>query len=109
MMAKKYYVDVGYERFLGPELFFSPEIFSSDWTEPLPDVVDKCIQACPIDTRRSLYEVRLARCAPAIECALLLLRGGCSVRWALWHCQCDVRVVGVRSGGGVGVLYGGSV
>ena len=52
---QKYQVDVGYERFLGPELFFSPEIFSSDWTEPLPDVVDKTIQACPIDTRRPLY------------------------------------------------------
>jgi len=50
-----YTVDVGYERFLGPELFFSPEIFSSDWTVPLPDVVDNTIQACPIDTRRPLY------------------------------------------------------
>jgi len=48
-------IDVGYERFLGPEIFFSPEIFSSDWTEPLPDVVDQTIQACPIDTRRPLY------------------------------------------------------
>jgi len=46
---------VGYERFLGPELFFSPEIFSSDWTVPLPDIVDNTIQACPIDTRRPLY------------------------------------------------------
>lgn len=53
--AKEVCVDVGYERFLGPELFFSPEIFSSEWTEPLPDVVDKTIQACPIDTRRPLY------------------------------------------------------
>jgi len=49
-------VDVGYERFLGPELFFSPEIFSSDWTVPLPDVVDNTVQACPIDTRRPLYK-----------------------------------------------------
>jgi len=48
-------VDVGYERFLGPEIFFSPEIFSSDWTEALPDVVDRTIQSCPIDTRRALY------------------------------------------------------
>jgi len=52
---KEFSVDVGYERFLGPELFFSPEIFSSDWTETLPDVVDRTIQSCPIDTRRSLY------------------------------------------------------
>jgi len=48
-------IDVGYERFLGPEIFFSPEIFSSDFTTPLPTVVDSTIQACPIDTRRSLY------------------------------------------------------
>jgi actin-related protein 3 len=50
-----YSVEVGYERFLGPELFFSPEIFSSDWTVPLSDVVDATVQACPIDTRRPLY------------------------------------------------------
>jgi len=37
------------------KFFFSPEIFSSDFTEPLPDVVDKTVQACPIDTRRPLY------------------------------------------------------
>jgi len=48
-------IDVGYERFLGPEIFFSPEIFSSDFTTPLPNIVDSTIQACPIDTRRSLY------------------------------------------------------
>jgi len=51
----KYSIDVGYERFLGPEIFFSPEIFSSDFTVPLPKVVDATIQACPIDTRRALY------------------------------------------------------
>jgi len=48
-------IDVGYERFLAPEIFFSPEIFSSDYTTPLPHAVDTAIQACPIDTRRSLY------------------------------------------------------
>eukprot|EP00298_Acanthocystis_sp_HF-20_P014734 c20890_g3_i2.p1 GENE.c20890_g3_i2~~c20890_g3_i2.p1 ORF type:complete len:413 (+),score=131.01 c20890_g3_i2:89-1327(+) len=48
--------DVGYERFLGPELFFSPEIFSQDWTKPLPQVIDETIQQCPIDTRRGLYK-----------------------------------------------------
>lgn len=53
---KEYSIDVGYERFLGPEIFFSPEIFSSDWTDPLPAVIDKTIQACPIDTRRPLYK-----------------------------------------------------
>jgi actin-related protein 3 len=53
---KPYSVDVGYERFLGPEIFFNPEIFSSEFTTPLPEVVDTSIQACPIDTRRPLYK-----------------------------------------------------
>lgn len=52
----KWEIDVGYERFLGPEIFFSPEIFSSDFTTPLPEVVDRTIQSCPIDTRRPLYK-----------------------------------------------------
>jgi actin-related protein 3 len=52
----KYSCDVGYERFLGPEIFFNPEIFSSDFTNPLPRVVDESIQSCPIDTRRGLYK-----------------------------------------------------
>lgn len=53
---KEYTIDVGYERFLGPEIFFSPEIFSSDFTVPLPTIIDQTIQACPIDTRRHLYK-----------------------------------------------------
>jgi len=48
--------DVGYERFLGPEIFFNPEIYSSDFLTPLPKVVDDTIQNCPIDTRRPLYK-----------------------------------------------------
>lgn len=52
---KPYKVDVGYERFLVPEIFFSPEIYSSDWSTPLPKMVDDTIQASPIDTRRGLY------------------------------------------------------
>jgi len=48
--------DVGYERFLGPEMFFNPEIFSSDFITPLPDVVDEAIVKCPIDVRRGLYK-----------------------------------------------------
>lgn len=53
--GKTYTVDVGYERFLGPELFFNPEIFSADHDTPLPNLVDDCIQGCPIDSRRLLY------------------------------------------------------
>jgi actin-related protein 3 len=53
---KPFNVDVGYERFLGPEIFFNPEIASSDYLTPLPDTVDQVIQSCPIDTRRGLYK-----------------------------------------------------
>lgn len=51
-----YSVNVGYERFLAPEIFFNPEIFSSDFLTPLPVLVDETIQSCPIDTRRGLYK-----------------------------------------------------
>ncbi|KAJ8438564.1 hypothetical protein Cgig2_024653 [Carnegiea gigantea] len=51
-----YSCDIGYERFLGPEVFFNPEIYNSDFTTPLPAVIDKCIQTAPIDTRRALYK-----------------------------------------------------
>ncbi|KAH9331351.1 hypothetical protein KI387_003459, partial [Taxus chinensis] len=51
-----YSCDVGYERFMAPEVFFHPEIYSSDYTTPLPVVVDRCIQSSPIDTRRALYK-----------------------------------------------------
>jgi hypothetical protein len=54
---QKYSVDVGYERFLAPEIFFNPEIYSSDFLTPLPDVVDGVIQQSPIDVRRGLYKV----------------------------------------------------
>jgi len=49
-------VDVGYERFLAPEIFFNPEIYSSDFLTPLPVVVDQVIQSSPIDVRRGLYK-----------------------------------------------------
>uniref|UniRef100_A0A2N9I6A7 Actin-related protein 3 n=1 Tax=Fagus sylvatica TaxID=28930 RepID=A0A2N9I6A7_FAGSY len=52
-----YSCDIGYERFLGPEVFFNPEIYSSELSNPLPAVIDKCIQSAPIDTRRALYKV----------------------------------------------------
>ncbi len=54
--GQPYTCEVGYERFLGPEVFFNPEIFSSDFTTPLPDIVDESIMKCPIDVRRNLYK-----------------------------------------------------
>ena len=55
---RKVTVDVGFERFLAPEIFFNPEIASSDYLTPLPEVVDNVIQVSPIDVRRGLYKVR---------------------------------------------------
>lgn len=49
-------VDVGPERFLGPEIFFHPEFSNPDFTTPISTVVDDVIQNCPIDTRRPLYK-----------------------------------------------------
>lgn len=49
-------VDVGYERFLGPEIFFHPEFANSDFTTPISEIVDQVIQNCPIDVRRPLYK-----------------------------------------------------
>jgi actin-related protein 3 len=53
---RPYVVDIGYERFLGPEIFFNPEIQGSEFLTPLPKVVDDSVQSCPIDTRRGLYK-----------------------------------------------------
>ncbi|KAL9958688.1 hypothetical protein ACROYT_G035738 [Oculina patagonica] len=53
---KPFSVDVGYERFLGPEIFFHPEFCNPDFTTPLSEVVDDVIQNCPIDVRRPLYK-----------------------------------------------------
>jgi len=49
-------LDVGYERFLGPEMFFHPEFVHADWRKPLEEVVDESIQSCPITYRVQLYK-----------------------------------------------------
>jgi actin-related protein 3 len=48
-------IDVGYERFLGPEMFFHPEFIHKDWRKPLGEVVDDAIQKCPVEYRTRLY------------------------------------------------------
>lgn len=52
---QSFVVDVGFERFLGPEIFFNPELSNPDFITPISEVVDSCIQNCPIDVRRPLY------------------------------------------------------
>lgn len=49
-------IDVGFERFLAPEIFFNPEIASSDFLTPLPELVDNVVQSSPIDVRKGLYK-----------------------------------------------------
>ncbi|ETN70799.1 Actin [Necator americanus] len=46
---KEFVVDVGYERFLGPEIFFHPEFANPDFTTPISETIDTVIQQCPID------------------------------------------------------------
>ncbi|XP_059498116.1 actin-related protein 3B-like isoform X1 [Stegostoma tigrinum] len=53
---RQFSVDVGYERFLGPEIFFHPEFANPDFMQPISEVVDEVIQNCPIDVRRPLYK-----------------------------------------------------
>ena len=36
-------IDVGYERFLGPEMFFHPEFIHKDFMKPLGEVVDDAV------------------------------------------------------------------
>jgi len=53
---KEFVVDVGYERFLGPEIFFHPEFANPDFHVPISETVDSVVQNCPIDVRRGLYK-----------------------------------------------------
>ena len=48
-------IDVGYEQFLAPELFFNPEILNPEYTTPLANLVDETVMRCPVDVRRALY------------------------------------------------------
>lgn len=56
LSQRKFSIDVGYERFLGPEIFFHPEFANPDFTQPISEVVDEVIQNCPIDARHPLYK-----------------------------------------------------
>jgi hypothetical protein len=81
---QKYGVDVGYERFLAPEIFFNPEIYSSDFLTPLPDIVDDVIQQSPIDVRRGLYKVFFSIFFFLVD-AWLTRRAEHRLVWWLYH------------------------
>ena len=46
--------EIGYEQFLGPEMFFQPSLVSNTVNVSLPMIVAESVQAAPIDYRRSL-------------------------------------------------------
>ena len=53
---KRISVDLGYEMFMAPEIFFHPEISNKDYREPIDQIVDYSILQCPIDARTDLYK-----------------------------------------------------
>jgi len=52
---KPFNVDIGHERFLGPEIFFHPEFSNPEYNTSLSKLIDDIIQDCPVDVRRKLY------------------------------------------------------
>ena len=68
---KGFKVDVGYERFLGPEIFFHPEFANASFTTSISETVDDVIQNCPIDCRRPLYKV-YKECGELCVCVCVL-------------------------------------
>ncbi|KAH0790030.1 Actin-like protein 3 [Histomonas meleagridis] len=53
--GKPFECEVGYERFLAPEVWFSPELVSSEYTTPISVLIDRAIQLSPITNRMQLY------------------------------------------------------
>ena len=53
--GKEFKIDLGFERFMAPEIFFDPQLVSTDYRQSLAEIVEESIQKCPIDSRRSLY------------------------------------------------------
>jgi len=80
------------------QIFFHPEIYSSDFTTPLPTIIDKCIQSSPIDTRRALYKVYEIRIFVMVQIVifyswglldiyLMFVISECSAIWRINHVQ----------------------
>lgn len=59
-MLQDIVVDVGYERFLGPEIFFHPEFANPDFTTSISDVLSSC-QACTSGCLRDHFPLVEAR------------------------------------------------
>lgn len=53
--GQKWNCNIGYERFLAPEIVLNPSIYDPYIKRTLPEMIDDVIAHCPIDTRRKLY------------------------------------------------------
>jgi actin-related protein 3 len=52
---KPFSCDVGYERFLAPEVWFSPELVSGEYTTPISTLINRAIRMSPIQDRMPLF------------------------------------------------------
>jgi actin-related protein 3 len=52
---KPFTCEVGYERFLAPEVWFSPELVSSEYTTPISALIHRAIRMSPIQDRMTLF------------------------------------------------------
>jgi actin-related protein 3 len=52
---KPFTCEVGYERFLCPEVWFSPEMVSSEYTTPVAVLINRAIRLSPIQDRMQLF------------------------------------------------------
>ena len=52
---KPFSIDIGYESFLAPELYFSPEMIDKKYNQPLDEMIDSTIQACPVTIIPKMY------------------------------------------------------
>lgn len=53
--GKMWKCNIGYERFLAPEVVLNPSIYDPSMNRTLSEIVDDVIVKCPIDTRKQLY------------------------------------------------------
>jgi actin-related protein 3 len=54
--GKRVKCDLGYEAFMGPEVFFHPEFVKAEYRESLDEIVDMAIVKSPLDSRTDLYK-----------------------------------------------------
>jgi actin-related protein 3 len=52
---KPFTCEVGYERFLAPEVWFSPELVSGEYTTPISALIHRAIRMSPIQDRVPLF------------------------------------------------------